>query len=361
MATGITTYTGISRGNGGSLYAGISDYTGITEIAGTALPPDLMSGADGALVINGGGVDISAGEIKRYSSISITNSGRLYIRGAAYYFFSNDGTIPTLIGCSGNCTINTGGKIIATDNAANTENGNYGGSTFTAPTVPFDAVVTPIEYTTSYSYGGGGGSSYSSGGVDNSYGCGGGGAGLDDGNSSYGAFWGTAGSGGNGTAAGGGGIGFAPYDGFGLMGTDGLGGETVTGLSVGGGAGGGARGASGSMVYIQVGGTISVSGVVIDTSGGNGGAGGAGGLGSSPDDDSYGGGGGGGGAGGHGGNVTIRYKSGSITSSNVTVLGGIGALGGQGGSGLGGFGGFDGVAGTNGDNGVTGTIDIASY
>ena len=329
--------------------------------------PDLMSGADGALSINGTTVNIDAGDIKRYTSVSIINNGVLFVRGTSLGIATNAGTTPTIIGVSGNLTINTGGKIQLTQNSGMSEFG-YIGVTFSAPTVPFDSAVNPISYTFSGIFGGEGcpnGDGSAGGGFDNvTAGCGGGGGGDIDqyGGGAEAYDWGKAGNGGNGTGSGDGGVGSAASNGFSLDGTVGLGGEVGTGTSYGGGGGGGVRSLSGGCLYLQVAGTVSVSGTVIDIRGGNagseaGGAGGGGGYADSPDSPAYGGGGGGGGAGGNGGKVIIRYISGSITSANVLLDAGIGGLGGVGGTGTTNNG-QDGQAGSDGN---VGTVDIATY
>jgi hypothetical protein len=325
--------------------------------------PDLMSGADGALVVNGVFSSINAGDIKRYSSISIINNGVLQILGAQTLGLGvNNGTTPTIIGCSGNCTINTGGAIEIVENAASTENGAAGGVTFSAPVVPFDSVVNPIEYYAEYMYGGGGGEGHLFGGNDYvPTGGGGGGGSSSEGGNSYTSFWGYAGSGSDGSYAGVGGVGFSPADGFSANGTNGIGGEGPTGVSDGGGGGGGVRAISGGMLYLQVAGTLTVSGTVIYAQGGTGGNGGNGGISDSGDDDSYGGGGGGGGAGGNGGCITVRYKSGAFAAGNVFVVGGNGGIGGTGGIASGSFYTRDGLDGGSGVSGTNGVIDIATY
>lgn len=333
---------------------------------------DLMSGADGALSLNGTILFIPAGSIKRYSSISIINNGELVIQGYDTYGTSNPGYLPTLIGCSGNCTINTGGKISAQDNAGALDD-YYGDTDYSAPTVPFDSALTPITYTRFGGVGGFGGETGGWGtlyGTDVEYGSGpkptghgGGGAGYDDGgNTQDNSLWGISGEGGN-TGNGNGRSGGVSS--FGSNGTVGNGGEVGTGDSIGGGGSGGARGLSGGCVYLQVAGVANIDANSINVSGSNGGNGGDGGAASTPDGNEVGGGAGGGAAGGSGGYGIIRYKSGmgsSVSVSAVTVTGGTGGVSGAGGicSQMG-ISYADGYPGSDGPAGVDGASDIATY
>jgi hypothetical protein len=332
---------------------------------------DLLSGADGALSINGTSVHIAAGSIKRYSSISIINNGELVIDGWNIYGSSNPGHLPTLIGCSGNCTINTGGQIVAIDNAGDTTE-FYGDFDYSADTVPFDSALTPITYTRFGGYGGIGGESGGYGtiyGSDVEYGSGpyptghggGGSGGYDGGNTTDAADWGVSGYGGdsannNGATSG--------VTGFSVNGGTGVGGEVGSGMSVGAGGSGGSRGLSGGAVFLQVAGVATISASTIDVSGSNGGNGGDGGSASTTDDGAIGGGSGGGGAGGSGGYAWIYYKSGmgsSVNASAVITTAGVGGLTGVGGIAYDGTYLSDGYGGANGSDGVEGGSTIATY
>lgn len=330
---------------------------------------DLMSGADGALSINGTAVYINAGDIKRYSSISIINGGALIIRG--YDYDVNNGEIPTLIGCAGNCTIASGGQISATGNAGDPAE-FYGDFDYSAPVIPFDCVVSPVSYTRFGGYGGAGGESGGWGtiyGIDETWlgyptGNGGGGAGYTDGGStSDGNPWGDAGYGGDSSISSGIGGPYHPVDGFGSNGFIGYGGEVGSGTSVGGGGSGALRGLSGGAIYIQIGGTASIAANSFLVYGMDAGGGGDGGAASTPDADSYGGGGGGGGKGGSGGFVWIRYKSGTVNVAAVNYVGGVGGVGGLGGVAdpSSPFGYADGFPGETGADGDPGGESIATY
>jgi hypothetical protein len=327
---------------------------------------DLMSGADGALSIDGTTVNIDAGDIKRYSSISIINSGILNIRGFSVYGSANTGYLPTIIGCSGNCTINTGGKIQAIDNAGLAAD-YYDTETYSAPVVPSDSAVNPISYSRSGTYGGDGGETGGYGTIPGTgaattpyTGHGGGGAGsTDGGNATLTDDWGTSGAGGdsiNGYPAGS----TPEFSGFGVSGSTGFGGEVGNGVSVGGGASGGVRGISGGAIYLQIGGTASIDASTIFANGSAGGDGGIGGPASTTDDSSFGGGGGGGGAGGSGGYVWIRYKTGTVSGTAINITGGAGGFGGLGGIATGPSP-LDGIVGSDGGNGSSGGSSVATY
>lgn len=331
---------------------------------------DLMSGSDGALSLNGTTAYIDAGNIKRYSSISIINNGKLVVRGYSVYQATNPGYLPTLIGCQNNCTINTGGQIIAIDNAGD-DLSFYGDATYSAPVIPSDCAVPSISYTRYGSFGGNGGETGGFGtnaGYDevwppyfNPTGHGGGGAGFTDGGITQNDYaWGSSGAGaasGNQPAV----DGLYPnISGFGASGTAGLGGEVATGDSVGGGGAGGLRGISGGCVYLQIGGVASVAASSIDLRGSPGGNGGAGGLGYTLAGTAIGGGGGGAGAGGSGGTGIIRYKSGTVSGSAVLYTGAAGGIGGAGGPDLT-LMGQDGYPGQDGNMGSDGGSDIAVY
>lgn len=335
------------------------------NFSGGARAADLMSGADGALSINGTTVNIAAGSIKRYSSISIINNGQLVIQGFSTYGTGNPGHLPTLIGCSGNCTINTGGKIVATDNAGDPDD-FYGSVSYSALTVPFDSAVNPVSYTRE---GGGGGAGGETGGYGTIYGSdvahglgpyntghGGGGAGyVDGGNTTDAEDWGVSGAGADSSEfPGQAGLSFGNAPGS--TGNIGIGGENGGGVSVGGGGSGGVRGLSGGAVYLQIAGTATIDANTIDVRGSNGGNGGDGGIAESPDDAEYGGGGGGGACGGSGGYVWIRYKTGSVNASAAQVTGGVGGIGG-----VGGLGDNPGTNGLSASDGTIGGSSIATY
>lgn len=326
--------------------------------------PDLMSGADGPLSLNGTVAFVAAGAIKRYSSISIINNGELVIQGFTTYGTSNPGYAPTLIGCLGNCTINTGGKIYVTDNAGDIAN-YYEDANYSAATIPFDCVVNPITYTRFGGFGGMGGETGgwgTWGGSDyQPTGHGGGGSGLSNGGDTDISYdWGASGYGSDSGTQGFVGPTYpVGYD-FGSAGIAGLGGEVGSGQSVGGGGSGGLRGLSGGALLLQIGGTANIATGSIICDGSPGGAGGNGGVADSLDDGSYGGGPGGGGCGGSGGYCWIRYKTGTVSATAVSYNGGSGGLAGAVGVATGpapsdGFPGQDGAPGTSGGS------DIATY
>jgi hypothetical protein len=332
--------------------------------------PDLMSGADGALVLNNQFLAIDAGSIKRYSSVSITNGSQLFIAGAGTYQLDvNDGHLPTLIGCKGNFTIDATSNVTAVENGRGQFDGNQD-ATYMAAFTPHDSAMNPVQYVSYGGYGGEGGSNanISGPGYDNfPYGHGGGGAGglppftPENGGDTYeDVGWGQSGVGGIGTAGAQGGNTVGPYyNGFGASGGDGWGGETYGQDSYGAGGGGGSRGASGGAVYIQVGGVIScpVGQVVFYADGSGGGAGGSGGVADTLGSPYYAfaGGGGGGGCGGSGGAYIIRYKSGTVSSANASVAGAGGGTGGNIQSP------YNANYGTGGGTGLDGTVDIATY
>lgn len=326
------------------------------------------TGADGNLTVTGL-TYINAGDIKNYNNLTITSTGRLVVRGITNLGFDvNDGTDPTIIGVAGNLTIASGGQIICMDNGLGQFDYNASSFNYTKPT-PAGAAIPLISYDAALSFGGEGGASQGGnyiGGVDSQRtGMAGGGAGYGNGSdSTIDIGWGRSGDGaidGNGNSIA---SGLNPYDfgGFSLSGSPGVGGENAGGESTGGGGSGGVRGLNGGCLYIQVAGTITVAGVCFLLAGTGGGEGGPGGIGSSPDDDSYGGGGAGGGAGGGGGTLIIRYKLGTVSAANATVIGGPGGPAGSGGTGTGGGPtNLDGEAGTAGEDGQNGVVDIATY
>lgn len=308
-------------------------------------------GTDGALSINGTVTTLLAGSIKDYSSISIINGGELQIINSLGT--GNGGNVPTIIGCKGNATINTGGKITANQNAlpANTSAPT---AYFYSENSPSGAAVTPITYTTNLRSGGEGGASGGGmgGGASIAYGHGGGGGGnaaggepVDD------SLWGISGRGGADSSA----VSANPITAFpSSFSTNGNDGSGVTDpAATGGGGSGGTRGLAGGCFYLQVAGTLTVSGVVFEAKGAAGGAGGNGGDSSA----GFGAGGGAGAPGGDGGKIYIRYKAGTASAANCDVTGGTG--GGQGAGGTGTI--MSGNSSTPVDNSVNGTTSIASY
>lgn len=321
--------------------------------------PLFPNGNDGALVINGTTVKILAGSVKQYSSISIINNGILQICNSAdisgnpYDVNVNSGVQPTIIGCKGNCTINTGGKIIAVTNAS----GPYSktGGTVYSKTAPAGSVVPVVSFTNYIVQGGnGGGFNGSPGAYGDLFGFGcGGGSDNGAGGNTYGGYngrFGESGSGSNGFHSSGGAPLYGSLQGFGISGNDG----SSEGVKPSGGGGsGGTRAYNGGCIYLQVNGTLSVSGTVIYVSGGNGGSGGSG---------SYGyytgGSGAGGGGGGSGGKLIVRYHAGAFSGpANAST-----------GSGNGGNGGYQGYGpdpgpydGSSGSPGNVGSYNIATF
>jgi hypothetical protein len=336
-----------------------------------SVSPTWPSGADGALVINGTTTKILAGSVKDYSSISIINNGILEICDGPTFNGSsiavNDGSSPTYIGCSGNCTINTGGMIRATHN--NQSSLALSGATYSS-SAPSGAAIVTFSYNSGYGQGGTGGDSFlNPGGTDfNLYGHGGGGGGgfpASDTNQ-IAEGWAQSGTGGESSEGGGGGSPVGPfYNGSGtagIRGADGFG--DGSGLLVGAAGGsGGVRAYSGGGTYLQVAGTISVSGVVLVANGSDGAVGGDGGdcfcFGF---DSAAGAGAGGGGGGGYGGKWIVRYKLGTISSANCNVLAGGGGQGGAPGSGFtDGGDSYNGTSGNSGSDGIDGSVSIATY
>lgn len=320
-------------------------------------------GRDGRLYLDGTNLQLPAGSIKDYSSITIINGGLLEIVGPSILGFgTNDGTAPTIIGCSGNCTINSGGAIEVVQNGLGPADNNPG-TTYTKQP-PSGATTGAVSITCKSNSGGGGGTSAfsGSGGVDSEqWGHGGGGAGVTTGDNTYDDVgWGQSGVGADSGVA----AGVAPsrgpyYNGFSANGVPGSGGEVGSGESVGGGGSGAVRGYAGGCLYLHVDGILNVPSatVVIFAQGSAGGGGGDGGYADTPDADAYGGGAGGGGAGGNGGNIIVRYKSGAFATDNVNVDPGTGGGGGAGG-GANGLTSSTGGAGSDGSDGDTGTVDI---
>lgn len=331
---------------------------------------DLLSGANGSLSLNATTATINAGDIKRYSSISLTNSAILYVLGYNTYGAANPGHLPTIIGCAGNCTIDATSQITAAGTNAGLAADFYGDTEYSAATIPFDAALNPISYYRMGGYGGYGGETggfttlpgndltYGASGAPTGHGGGGSGY-VDGGNTTDDQPWGTSGYGADSIASGS----PTPYaypaaNGFGGEGSPGAGGETGTGISVGGGGAGGLRGLSGGAIFLQVAGTANITGT-IDVSGTNGGPGGGGGLADTSDSEAYGGGGGGGGAGGSGGYVWIYYKTGTVTPT-INANGGTGGHGGAEGIAYGPFA-VNGYAGSAGVDGLAGGSIIAAY
>lgn len=327
-------------------------------------------GTDGDLVINNTVVNITSGSTKDYNSITITNNGQLRI--VNNLAASNGGNVPTIIGCKGDCTINTGGTIVANMNALPINTGIVDNYTY-SNTAPAGAVISNVSYMTSLGEGGQGGIDGSlthPGATSDGWGHGGGGGGDEDGfpPTSDSNRWGS--SGGGGASSDGSGVGAAGISaystGFSQTGNAGEYSAEVNVLNqaIGGGGSGGTRGLNGGCFYLQVAGTLSVSGVVFEAKGAAGGVGGIGGDSETmvAAGEAYGGGGGGGGSGGSGGKIYIRYKLGSASAANCNVTGGAGGVGGAGGTWFTApEGGADGSSGGTGSAGNNGTTDIASY
>lgn len=275
---------------------------------------------DGALTINGTTTHLAAGSVKKYSSISITNSGILQIDG---------GNAWTIIGNCGAFTLSTSGKILINDGT------NIGG-TFTA-TVPTPD-NTALSFTVATTVGGQGGDSDPGVAGQPSSGNGGGGAGSGDAQDANSTDGGN-GSDGFPIAAGGAGAHI-----YGNSGTNG-----ANGLDTGGGGGGGSSGQNGSALYLKIAGAVTDDGSgLISCRGSAGGNGGTGGNGTA----NFGAGGGGGGGGGNGGKCIVKTRVGQTISSTVSATAGTAGTGGAMGIG-GGSNGNNGTAGTNGSNGTT--------
>ena len=227
-------------------------------------------GSDGALSTSSGTTSLTRGTVYQYSSISITGTAVIDATGG-------DESMPIIIKCSGNCTINVAGTAFNLAGA-----GMAGGAEET---------------------GGTGLAGFITGGTANNLAGGGGGAGAG-GN-------GTAGVGG--TAPGGYVLPGALAQHVPLPGAGGAGGGSS-------GSGGGVGGAGGGAVYLEVAGNLTVTSGTFDVSGEDGTAG-----------TSQSGGGGGGGS-------IVIFVAGSVTDSGTyTATGGSGATtgddGGDGGPG----------------------------
>lgn len=318
-------------------------FSGIRGPRAASAPAPWPTGADGALSLNATSLTLPMGSVKNYSSISIINGGYLAI---------DPGTGWTVIGCSGNCTINTGGII---DLRSNQQIGPAT-ETKTAPD------GTSLSYTYPTNLGGDGGPSWSGNGGAGGTKQGGGGGSVGTGSDASGS---TSGKGGDGSGdEEGGGAGGATsdafIDGFGAFGNNGTSGSGTSGVSGGGAGSGGVGGKNGANLYLKVAGTLTVSGAVILSDGGGGGDGGAGATGSDPTGFGIGGGGGGGGAGGAGGKVVVKYHAGSITSGNISVTGGVGGGAGPGAAGSP-LSPIDGANGADGALGSDGIVTITTF
>lgn len=296
--------------------------------------PAWPMGTDGALnIVALQTVNLAAGSVKDYSSITILPGGILNITGS-----SNS---PTIIGCLGN--FNNLGTIQGIDD------GRWGQPLLYSGVAPDSHA---IRYSPSSGNGGnaGGNASYS-GGYSN-YGNGGGGGGASNGSAA------TANGGGNGAA--GTGVAYAGPGGANFSSIGGAGGgynsQVINGY--GGGGGGASRGQNGQVVYFNVKGNIINAGTMLFKGADAGAYGGSGGYCTS----GYGGGGGGGSAGGFGGYVCFRvHGMGSGTlAAGIIVNGGSQGSGGTGGHGGGGGGGYAGGGGT-GDLGADGIIVVSNY
>ena len=342
----------------------------------TAFP----AGLDGDLIIlNGETVNITAGEIKDYSSVDIQAGGTLNISGG--------GEI-TQIYCAGNCNID--GQIIGR-RVSNT----YSHSITTVTGEPLSYTVTqnnggsggnggtpPNPTPGGMNFGGAGTNGYGGGGAGGMFaphfanmagagGSGGGNSGQPPGlpaplrglgniTNAAGNNGGNAGPGrgkggdGGGSGGGGGGIGFVRSPPF-------------VSAGGGGGGGGGMKGQHGKALYLYVTGLFTGSGQILlnGTNGFNGGSGGGytPPIGSNPSNGTTGG-GGGGGAGGSGGRLWIKESvAGNFASTGITVSvgGGAGGSGGAAGFPIGTYpasGNRKGIAGAAGVAGAAGSSSI---
>lgn len=320
----------------------------------------LRTGEDGTLTVAPGEtVTITAGDIKKYASVTVSTGGTLQIAKGAVW---------TQIGVQNDLTVN--GTIVCE---------GVEGSSQTISTTALDG--RSLSHTITQNLGGSGGNtpawtdgcgigvSGRSGGAQND-GFGGGGAsggasffcgpvaGVDGAAGQASASSGGGVSGGNGgaynTAGGNGGTG----SGVGSSGTGGGGaggGNAGSGGIGGGGGGGGGKGRHGGLLYLSVGGNIVGSGT-INCAGKNGGNGGNGSTGASTQH--QGGSGGGGAAGGDGGHVVVAQPSGA-NSVPVSVTGGTKGTGGTGATGdVSGGGPATGGNGSDGQNGDAGTYTL---
>lgn len=305
------------------------------------------SGSDGALSIGAAqNVNISAGSIKNYSSITIAATGTLTITGTP--------SAVTIIGCAGD--FNNLGSIIGTDN------GDWGRPLSYSKTAPDGQVIT---YAPNGGNGGDGGSDYFGSGETSSsgFGNGGGGSAGEPGGSGVGASNLLSGEGAKGTpdtAANA--VGVAPYSAIGNNGlTSSATSNPAFGFISGSGASGASRARCGQIVYFNIAGNV-ISAGTINFSGSAGAKGGKGGSTAAITTDPSGGAGGGGGsAGGFGGKVVFRvHGTGSGTlAAAINVTGGAAGTGGDPGTG-GTFGG-SGFSGNNGDIGANGVSSVTTY
>jgi hypothetical protein len=314
----------------------------------------IVSGADGDLIINNGQtVNIAAGSVLQYNSVTINSGGALNIIASTTFQ-------KTEIGCKNGFVLN--GTITAKCDPLGI-GGAISGST-TIGGKPYTKTITQAlggSGTADFSHtpassGGGSGNSFSTPplGGDGTNGFGGGGAGSSNGA----VLGGSGGSGGNSgsNAPSSGGTGGA---GNSTLGTGGRsttinggagGGSGGGGGYVGGGAGGGGggmKGAHGQYLFVYIEGVISGSGS-IDTSGTNGFNGHLG----ATDANGITGGSGGGGAGGSGGYIDIWKKSTSTVTFSNSVAGGALGIGANPGP----FNDSTRTSGGNGFNGSSGTV-----
>lgn len=312
-------------------------------------------GTDGDLVLDGETLQILAGSVADYNSITIINGGTLEIVNDLGS--QNGGEIPTIIGCKHDCTLITGGAIRAVQMAQARFVADAGTYTYSKTPLPSGIKKTPISFDTILHLGGAGFGSTTFYG----HGVGGEGGGLGGaGDVSVGEGWGMSGAGGEGSQGGPNPGTDAASGGFGVNGHKG---EDCVGPGTqnGGGGAGATRGYGGGCFYLQVNGTLTVSGVCLLAYGSNGGNGGDGGIAGASAGDAFGGTGGGGGAGSDGGKIIVRYHLGSCNSSNCDVHGGIAGTGGAAGTASGGIMNSDGGPGNPGEDGIDGSTDIASF
>lgn len=308
----------------------------------------LVDGSDGNLVINNGQViPITAGQVKRYNSVTINTGGTLQINGTGI----------TELGVRNDMIIN--GSIVFQEDFVATP--AIGASAFDGKEFGFNLEQQQGGAggtgQTSLSAGGSGGGG-SGGGTGGATGIGGGGGGqgsatssgkpggnggTDGGNGqdASDAVIGVGGQGGSGGGTGAGGPGGGPNGGSGASGGGGGGGASV-GSTASGGAGGGYRGKHGGRLHIYCEGQVQGTGAINLNGqvGFNGGSAAPGG-----------GGGGGGGAGGNGGQVFLRHRTGFSGVSIQNALANGGTLGTS----------SAGSPGVNGRAGLAGVSEIMSF
>jgi hypothetical protein len=318
--------------------------------------PTWPYGANGHLVVlTGQVVNIAAGSVRDYASVTVHTGGTLNIRGETQW---------TVIGVKGPLTVNGVVRVVG---------GEHHGGVFEAfaPDLTGAPLGELLRFEVVQSAGGAGGSvnlcgKSGAGGVAFA-GNGGGGSGSlhrrESDCATYACGTGLPGAGAATESLGGNG-GPACYGiaapglgatGFGVSG--GAGGSSYdpdVGCSAGNGGGGGFAGRHGLPLYLYVGGDATGSGL-IDLSGENGTDGGRGGDGTTSSTGAWGGGGGaggGGGGGGSGGMLVVRHR-GSF-GIVVDVSGGDGGAGGANGGNIGG----SAAPGTGGQPGNLGLTDI---